>query len=102
MVASIICRPCDAQLHRARRGGLEVDSAVEFCTGAVKVPRDCRYQFFKVGIGFSKCRDIGFGFSVRTYHCLSNNTIADTLRPLLSPEWGLGPRICITNCGHKR
>ena len=43
-----------------------------------------------------------FGFSARTYHCLSNNIIADTLRPPLSPEWGLGPRICITNCGHKR
>ena len=43
-----------------------------------------------------------FGFSARTYHCLSNNTIADTLCPPLFPEWGLGPRICITNCGHKR
>ena len=43
-----------------------------------------------------------FGFSARTYNCLSNNTIADTLCPPLSPEWGLGPRICITNCGHKR
>ena len=38
------------------------------------------------GIGFSKYRDIGFGFSARTYHCLSNNTIADTLRSPLSPE----------------
>jgi len=60
--------------------------------------------FSKVGIGFrigfSKYRDIGFGFSARTYRCLSNDTIADTLRPPLSPEWGLGPRI--TNCGHKR
>jgi len=41
--------------------------------------------FLKVGIGFgiglSKYRDIGFGFSARTYHCLSNNTIADTLDP---------------------
>jgi len=62
-----------------------------------------RYQFFKsvsvfgflvvffkfgigFGIGFSKYRDIGFGFSARTYHCLSNNTIADTLRPPLSPN----------------
>jgi len=59
-----------------------------------------RYRFCKsvsvfskvgFGIGFSKYRDIGFGFSARTYHCLSNNTIADTLRPSLSPEWGLGP-----------
>jgi len=58
--------------------------------------------FSKVGIGFSKYRDIGFGFSARTYHCLSNNTIANTLRTPLSPEWGLGPRICIKNCGHKR
>ena len=41
-----------------------------------------------------------FGFSARTYRCLSNNTIADTLRPPLPPKWGLGPRI--TNCGHKR
>jgi len=32
-----------------------------------------------------------FAFSARTYHCLSNNTIADTLRPPLSPEWGYGP-----------
>jgi len=32
-----------------------------------------------------------FGFSARTYHCLSNNTIADTLRPPLSPNgvWAL-------------
>ena len=62
--------------------------------------------FSKVGIGFG----IGFqniaisvsvfGFPARTYRCLSNNTIADTLLPPLSPEWGLGPRI--TNCGHKR
>ena len=51
--------------------------------------------FLKVGIGFSKYRDIGFGFSARTYHCLSNNTIADTLRPPLSPEWGLGRRIAL-------
>jgi len=60
--------------------------------------------FSKVGIGFdigfSKYRDIGFGFPTRTYRCLSNNTIADTIRPPLSPEWGLGPRI--TTCGHKR
>ena len=56
--------------------------------------------FSKVGIGFSKYRDIGFGFSARTYRCLSNNTIADTVRFPLSPKWGLGPRI--TNCGHKR
>ena len=43
------------------------------------------------GIGFSKYRDIGFGFSARPYHCLSNNTIADTLRPPLSPNgvWAL-------------
>jgi len=78
-----------------------------------------RYRFFKsvsvfgflvgfskvgigFGIGFTKYRDIAFGFSARTYYCLSNNTIADTLRPPLSPEWDLGPRICITNCGHKR
>jgi len=56
--------------------------------------------FSKVGIGFgfSKYRDIGF--SARTYRCLSNDTIADILRPPLCPEWGLGPRI--TNCGHKR
>ena len=54
-----------------------------------------RYRFFKI----SRYR---FRFSARTYHCLSNNTIADTLRLPLSPEWGLGPRICITNCGHKR
>jgi len=39
-----------------------------------------------------------FGFSARIYHCLSNNTTADTLCLPLSPEWGLGPRICITNC----
>jgi len=47
--------------------------------------------FSKVGIGFLKYRDIGFGFSARTYHCLSNNTIADTLRPPLSPNgvWAL-------------
>jgi len=31
-----------------------------------------------------------FGFSTRTYHCLSNNTIADTLRPPLLPQWGMG------------
>ena len=42
-----------------------------------------RYRFFKsVSV---------FGFSARTYHCLSNNTIADTLRPPLSPNgvWAL-------------
>jgi len=79
-----------------------------------------RYRFFKsvsvfgflvgfskvgigFGIGFLKNIAISvsvFGFSARTYRCLSNDTIADTLRPPLSPEWGLGPRI--TNCGHKR
>ena len=36
-----------------------------------------------------------FGFSARTYHCLSNNTIADTLRPPLSPEWGLRPKFAL-------
>jgi len=75
--------------------------------------------FLKVGIGFrffgwffqksvsvsvSVFQNIAisvFGFSARTYHCLSNNTIADTLRPSISPEWGLGPGICITNCGQR-
>ena len=47
-----------------------------------------RYRF---RYRFSKYRDIGFGFSARTYHCLSNNTIADTLRPALSPRMGFGP-----------
>ena len=65
-----------------------------------------RYRFFKsvsvfvflvgfskvgIGFGFSKYRDIGFGFFARTYHCLSDSTIADTLRPPLSPNgvWAL-------------
>jgi len=80
-----------------------------------------RYRFFKsvsvfvfgrffqksVSVSVSVFQNIAIsvsvvGFSARTYHCLSNNTIAETLRPPLSPEWGLGPRICITNCGHKR
>ena len=37
-----------------------------------------RYRFFKISVSV-------FGFSARTYHCLSNNTIADTIRPPLSP-----------------
>ena len=42
------------------------------------------------GIGFSKYRDIGFGFPARTYRCLSNNTIADNLRSPF-PRKGFGP-----------
>jgi len=41
------------------------------------------------GIGFSNYRDIGFGFSARTYRCLSNNTIADTLYALPFPPNGV-------------
>jgi len=65
-----------------------------------------RYRFFKsVSVSVPVFQNIVisvsvFGLSARTYRCVSNNTITDTLRPPLSPEWGLGPRI--TNCGHKR
>ena len=81
--------------------GVSVKTGLEILAAAsLALPWHCtlelrryRFSFFwsffsKVGIGFG----IGFqniaisvsvfGFSTRTYHCLSNNTIADTLYAL--------------------
>ena len=97
--ANIVCRAVYKTIEHLslvgrRSGGFAAEPrAVRSRAGSVSVFKS-RYRFFKI----SRFRF----FSARTYHCLSNNTIADTLRPPLFPEWGLGPRICITNCGHKR
>jgi len=79
-----------------------------------------RYRFFKsvsvfgflvgfskvgIGFGFSKYRDIGFGFRFFPHEPTIAYRITPSLTPYalpFPPEWGLGPRICITNCGHKR
>ena len=72
-------------------------SVFVFLVGFFKSRYRFRFRFFKI----SRYR---FRFSV----FLHEPTIAYRITPSLtsyalpSPEWGLGPRICITNCGHKR
>ena len=86
--ADITSRPRLRSMHQqstlrtaahARAGSVSVFSSVFQKSVSVSV-------FQNIAISVSV-----FGFSARTYHCLSNNTITDTLRPPLSPEWGYGP-----------
>ena len=86
------------QLELGRYRFFKSVSVFVFLVGFFKSRYRFRFRFFKI----SRYR---FQFSVFPHEpttCLSNNTIADTLRHPFSPKWGLGPRICITNCGHKR
>ena len=79
-------------------------------------------SFFKVGIGFrffgrffqksvsvsvSVFQNIAISVSVFPHEPTIAYRISPSLKPYALPfppngVWGLGPRICITNCGHKR